>query len=231
MQNDMVLKWHLNRLFEQLKWFPPWQMNGYEYNWVSVNLKLNMLFEYSESTYKLPLLIVKHFLYIGFKLNVKIKDRTKYMGSEKTFWTTSNQEIYTWTEKMRKNYEIHRIMPFSMEYEMKSKTIEIKIYRIIILFVVLYGCETGSDTVREEHRLQMFENRVLKKYMCLRGMMGVEKSTKQRSLEFVLLNKCYFGDQIKTKVTGGMHSTYEEKERCIQGLGGETRGKETRWKT
>jgi hypothetical protein len=78
---------------------------------------------------------------------------------------------------MRKNYEIHRIITFSMEYEINTKNTEIKIYRIIICFVVLYGCETGSDTVREEHRLQMFENRVLKKDLCLRGTMGVEKTT------------------------------------------------------
>jgi radical SAM superfamily enzyme YgiQ (UPF0313 family) len=80
-------------------------------------------------------------------------------------------------EKMRKNYEIHSIIPSSMEYETNSKNIEIKINRNIILFVVLYGCETGSDTVREEHMLQMIENRVLKKYLCLRGTMGVEKTT------------------------------------------------------
>ena len=33
--------------------------------------------------------------------------------------------------------------------------------RELILPVVLYGCETGSLTLREEHRLRMFENRVL----------------------------------------------------------------------
>jgi hypothetical protein len=36
-----------------------------------------------------------------------------------------------------------------------------KIYKTIILPVVLYGCETWSLTLREEHRLRMFENRVL----------------------------------------------------------------------
>jgi hypothetical protein len=35
-------------------------------------------------------------------------------------------------------------------------------YRTIILHVVLYGCETWSLTLREERRLSMFENRVLK---------------------------------------------------------------------
>jgi len=44
---------------------------------MSVNLKLNMPFEFSESTYELPLLLDEHFVYIGFKLNVKIKDRAK----------------------------------------------------------------------------------------------------------------------------------------------------------
>jgi hypothetical protein len=35
------------------------------------------------------------------------------------------------------------------------------IYKIIILPVVLYGCETWSLTLREEHRLRVFENKVL----------------------------------------------------------------------
>jgi hypothetical protein len=44
-----------------------------------------------------------------------------------------------------------------------SKTLKIKIYRTIILLIVLYGCETWSLTLREERRLQVFENRVLRR--------------------------------------------------------------------
>jgi hypothetical protein len=44
-----------------------------------------------------------------------------------------------------------------------SKNIEIKIYKAVILPVVLDGCETLSLTLREEHRLSVFENRVLRK--------------------------------------------------------------------
>jgi hypothetical protein len=40
------------------------------------------------------------------------------------------------------------------------KRIEIKIYRTVILSVVLYGCKTWSPTLREEHRLRVSENRV-----------------------------------------------------------------------
>jgi hypothetical protein len=44
--------------------------------------------------------------------------------------------------------------------------LEVKIYKTIILPVVLYGCETWSLTLREEHRPRVFENRVL------RGILG-----------------------------------------------------------
>jgi hypothetical protein len=43
-----------------------------------------------------------------------------------------------------------------------SGNLKVKIYKTIILPVVLYGCETSSLTSREEHRLRVFENRVLR---------------------------------------------------------------------
>jgi hypothetical protein len=44
-----------------------------------------------------------------------------------------------------------------------SKNLKIKIYKTVILPVVLYGCETWSLTMGEEHRLRVFENKVLMK--------------------------------------------------------------------
>ena len=44
-----------------------------------------------------------------------------------------------------------------------SKNLKIKIYRTIILPVVLYGCETWSLTLREERKLRVFENMVLRR--------------------------------------------------------------------
>jgi hypothetical protein len=41
--------------------------------------------------------------------------------------------------------------------------VKIKIYRSIILPLVLYGCETWSVALREEHRLRVSENRVLRR--------------------------------------------------------------------
>ena len=44
-----------------------------------------------------------------------------------------------------------------------SKKLKVNTYRTITLPVVLYGCETLSLTLREEHRLRVFENKVLRK--------------------------------------------------------------------
>ena len=54
-------------------------------------------------------------------------------------------------------------------HSVQSKNLKIKIYRTIILPVVLYGCETWSLTLREEHRLRVFENRVLRRIFAPRG--------------------------------------------------------------
>jgi hypothetical protein len=43
-----------------------------------------------------------------------------------------------------------------------SKNFKIKIYGTIILLVVVYGCETWSLTLRNERRLRVFENKVLR---------------------------------------------------------------------
>jgi hypothetical protein len=43
------------------------------------------------------------------------------------------------------------------------KFVKIKIYKIIILPVVLYRCETWSLSSSEEHRLRVFENRLLER--------------------------------------------------------------------
>ena len=50
-----------------------------------------------------------------------------------------------------------------MSSSLLSKNLKITIYRTIILPVVLCGCETWSLTLREERRLRVFENRVLRR--------------------------------------------------------------------
>jgi hypothetical protein len=50
-----------------------------------------------------------------------------------------------------------------LSFRLISKNLKIKIHKTVILPVVLYGCKTWSLTLREEHRLRVSENRVLRR--------------------------------------------------------------------
>jgi len=69
-----------------------------------------------------------------------------------------------------------------------SKKLKIKIYRTMILPVVLYGCETWSLTLREERRLRVFENRVLRRVF---GPKRNEVTEEWRKLHNEKLNDLY----------------------------------------
>jgi hypothetical protein len=72
------------------------------------------------------------------------------------------------------------------------------IYRTIILPVVLYGCETWSLTLREEGRLRVFENRVLRRVF---GPKRDEMTEKWRKLRNEELNDLYSLPNIVRVVT------------------------------
>ena len=111
-----------------------------------------------------------------------------------------------------------------------SKNLKNKIYRTIILSVV-YGCETWSLTFKEEHRLRVFENSVMRRIFGPRrdGVRGSREKYIMRSL-MICSHPYFLGDQIEKNETGGAFSTYGGEERCILCFGGETLGKETTWK-
>ena len=69
-----------------------------------------------------------------------------------------------------------------------SKNLKIKIYRIIILPVVLYGCEAWSLQLREERKLRVFENMVLRRIF---GPRSDEVTGEWRSLHDEELNDLY----------------------------------------
>jgi hypothetical protein len=55
-------------------------------------------------------------------------------------------------------FSVQNLLPFSLS----SKIIKIKIYRNVIFFVILFGCETWSLALRDQRRLRVFENMVLR---------------------------------------------------------------------
>ena len=108
---------------------------------------------------------------------------------------------------------------------MLSKNLKIKIYRTIILPVVLYGCETWSLKLREERRLRVFENRVLRRVF---GPKRDEVTGEWRKLHNEELNDMYSLPNIVRVVKsrenemGGACGAFGGGERGAQGSGGET---------
>jgi hypothetical protein len=57
-----------------------------------------------------------------------------------------------------------------LSYSVLSRNVKVKIYKTKILPVVLCGCETWSLTLREGHKLRVFENRVLRRIYGIGGV-------------------------------------------------------------
>ena len=83
----------------------------------------------------------------------------KYLGTTLTNQTSIQEEIRS---KLKSGNAYYHSVQNLLSSSLLSSYLNITIYRTIILPVVLYGCETWSLTLREERRLRVFENRVLR---------------------------------------------------------------------
>jgi len=84
----------------------------------------------------------------------------KYLGTTLTNQNSIHEEI---KRRLRSGNTCYHSVQNLLSSRLLSKNFKIKIYRTIILPVVLYGCETWSLTLREERRLMVFENKVLRR--------------------------------------------------------------------
>jgi hypothetical protein len=84
----------------------------------------------------------------------------KYFGTRATNQNLIQEEIKRRFNSLNSCY--HSVQKF-FSSRLLSKIVKIRIYKSKILPVVLYGCETWPVTLREEHRLRVFENRVLRR--------------------------------------------------------------------
>ena len=117
---------------------------------------------------------------------------------------------------------------------MLSKILKTELYRTITLPVVFYGCETWSRTLREERKLRLFENMVLRRIF---GPKRNEVTGKWRRLHNEELNDLYSSPNIvwviksrRMRWAGHVACMGEERGVC-RVLVGETGGKETTGET
>jgi len=84
----------------------------------------------------------------------------KYLGTTLTNKNSIAKEI---KGRLRSGNACYHSVQNLLSSRLLSKNLEIKIYRTIILPVVLYGCETWSLILREERKLRVYENMVLRR--------------------------------------------------------------------
>ena len=112
-------------------------------------------------------------------------DTFKYLGTT----LTSNNEVHL---EIRRRVNSGNACYFSVQKllssRLLSKRLKVRIYKTIILPVVLYGCETWSLTLREESKLRVFENKVLRRIF---GPKRDEVTGEWRKLHNIELHSLY----------------------------------------
>jgi hypothetical protein len=88
----------------------------------------------------------------------------KYSGASVTNQNLIQEQI----KRMNLGNGSYHSVQDIMSSNLLSKNVKIRAYKTTILPVVLYGCETLSLTLREVHRLRVFENRVLRRIFGLK---------------------------------------------------------------
>ena len=84
----------------------------------------------------------------------------KYLGTALTNQNSIAEEIKS---RLKSGNACYHSVQNLLSSRLLSKNLKIKIYRTVISPVVLYGCETWSFSLREERKLRVFENRVLRR--------------------------------------------------------------------
>jgi hypothetical protein len=113
------------------------------------------------------------------------------------------------------------------------RNVKVKIYKTTILPVILYGCKTWSLTLREEYRLRLFEDRVLRRIFGSNRdeVTGEWRKLHMRSFIFCIHPQILLGRSYKANEVGGTCGTHGRGEESVQDFGEKARRKETILKT
>jgi len=131
-------------------------------------------------------------------------EELKYLGTTLTDQNSIQEEIKS---RLKLGNACYHSVQNLLSSRLLSKNLKIKIYRTLILPVVLYGCETWSLTLREERRLRVFENRMLRRVF---GPKREEVTREWRKLHNEELNEM-----------GRACGAYGGGWWCAEGVGGE----------
>jgi hypothetical protein len=156
----------LNGTHQLLAYADDVNLLGNNINTIERNTDVSMEVGPEINTEKTKYMLLSRHWNAGQNWDVEIANRSfknvsqlKYLGT-----TVTNQNLIQEEIKRRLNsgnacfHSVHSLLSFLL-----SKNLKMRIIKTVIMHVVLYGCETWSLTLREEHRLRVFENKVLRR--------------------------------------------------------------------
>jgi hypothetical protein len=167
----------------------------------------------------------------GQKHRIKIANRClegvakfRYLGTTLTDQNYMHDEIKSRLNSGNACYHsVQSLLPSCL----LSRNVKVKMYKTIILPVVLYGCETWSLMLREEHRLRVSENRVQRRIFGPKRNKVVREWRKLHSED---LHNLYSSPsiirQIKSRRMRWAGHVACMGEKSMQGFGGKARRKE-----
>jgi hypothetical protein len=154
----------------------------------------------------------------------------KYLGTKLTNQNDIHDEI---KNRLNSRNACYYSVQNLLSSHLISKNLKFKIHKTVILPVVLYGCETWSLTLREEHRLRAFENRELRRIFGPKR----EEDISWRKLHNDELHSLYSSPNIVTMIKARRMRWAEHVARMGEGrgiyrvFGWEARRQETTGKT
>ena len=122
-------------------------------------------------------------------------EELKYLGNTLKNQNAIREEIKS---RLKSGNACSHSVQNHLSYSLLSKTIKLNIYRIVILPVVVYGCETWLLALREEPRLRVFESRVPRRIFGSRRdeVTGKCKNYIMRSLMIGTLHPIFSADKM-----------------------------------
>ena len=117
-------------------------------------------------------------------------EQFKYLGTNLTYQNSIREE---YKSRLKSRNACYHLAQNLLSSSLLSKNLIIKVHGNIIFPVVFYGCETWSLTLREERRLRVFQNRVLRRIF---GPRRDEVTGEWRKLHNEELNDVYSSPKI-----------------------------------
>ena len=111
-------------------------------------------------------------------------EKFKHLGVTVTYTNDIREHI---NRRINMGNACYYSLEKSLSSHLRSKKLKVNTYKIIILPIMLYGRETWSLTAREEYRLRVFDNKVLRKILGLR-----KKKLQENGESYILLSYMHY---------------------------------------